>query len=529
MLDTPVYSKAAVAAPHYLAAQAGEAILEEGGNAVEAMVAMAAVIAVVYPHMNSIGGDGFWLIREPNGKTHAIEACGFAGAHATIERYQKAGYDKIPMRGPFAALTVPGAIGGWERALEGSTALGGKVPLSVLLHHAIAHAREGYEVSHSEERTIPNEMEGLRSLQAFAVKYLVDGKRPKAGSIRKSSAMAATLEHLAGAGLSDFYRGDVAREVAAELEEAGSPVTRDDLKRYRANLRKPLSVKLEDATVYNCPPPTQGLASLALLGIFEHLKKPRLDSFEHIHGLVEATKIALMIRDKVVTDFDQLSEDPAHYLTKDALQAQASRISMSKSLPFPLSPDKGDTIWMGAMDAAGMAVSYIQSIYWEYGAGVFLPKTGVLMQNRGATFSLDPRAKNPLQPGRRPFHTLNPPLSVFNDGRVALYGSMGGDGQPQFQAQVFSRYRLGMGVADACAAPRFLLGRTWGSVSTGLKLEDGFDPDLVRALERAGQTAEVSHDPNHDGFGHAGLMVRMASGRIEAAHDPRSDGGSAGF
>ena len=538
MSDTPVFSKAAVAAPHYLAAQSGEAILEEGGNAIEAMVAMAATIAVVYPHMNSIGGDGFWLIREPKGATHAIEACGFAGSEATIAHYHRLGHDRIPLRGPLAALTVPGAIGGWERALEGSRtlsdgAVGGKLPLSVLMHHAIALARDGYEVSHSESRTIPNEMNALRALPDFAKKYLVDGERPKAGMRASAPATAVTLEQLGRAGLSDFYRGDVAREMAAEMEAAGSPVTRDDLKRYTARLRAPLSVKLKDATVYNCPPPTQGLASLALLGIFEHLGVRRADSIEHLHGLIEATKIALMIRDRVVTDFDWLDETPGDFLTEAYLGRQASRIAAGKALPFPLESDGGDTVWMGAIDASGLAVSYIQSTYWEYGSGIYLPKTGVLMQNRGASFSLDDRARNPLQPGRRPFHTLNPPLAAFDDGRIACFGSMGGDGQPQFQAQVFSRYRLGVGIADAIAAPRYLLGRTWGSHSTGLKLEEGFDPDIVRALEKAGQPVEMVEDDNPDQFGHAGMLLRHAAGskkgRIEAAHDPRSDGDSAGF
>ena len=529
MSETPVFSHAAVVAPHDLAAASGKAILREGGNAIEAMVAMAATIAVVYPHMNSIGGDGFWVIREASGKVHAIEACGFAGADATIERYQGLGHDRIPMRGPLAALTVPGAIGGWERALEGSRALGGRLPLDMLLHEAIALARDGHAVSASEERTIPNEMDGLHGLAAFAARYLIDGKRPKAGTRASSLSMAQTLDHLARAGLDDFYRGDIAREIAEELEQAGSPVTREDLRRYEPKLRQPLSVELRDATVYNCPPPTQGLAALVLLGVFERLKQARLDSVEHVHGLVEATKIALMVRDKVVTDFDRLDHDPAEFLTPAALEREASRISMTSSLPFPLAPGAGDTVWMGAIDASGLCVSYIQSIYWEYGSGVYLPRTGVLMQNRGASFSLDRRARNPLQPGRRPFHTLNPPLAAFKDGRVCCYGSMGGDGQPQFQAQILSRYRLGMGIAAAIEAPRYLLGRTWGSPSSGLKLEAGFDPDLVRALERLGQPVETTNDPNPDQFGHAGMLVRHPQGRVEGSHDPRSDGGAAGL
>ena len=181
---------------------------------------------------------------------------------------------------------------------------------------------------------------------------------------------------------------------------------------------------------------------------------------------------------------------------------------------------------MGAVDKDGLAVSYIQSVYWEYGSGCVLPRTGVLMQNRGLSFSLDPKALNPLQPGRRPFHTLNPALATFADGRVMPYGTMGGDGQPQTQAQVFSRYMFGMGLAEAIDAPRFALGRTWGAASSLLALESRFDPSLVRALERAGH--EVA-DGYADTFGHAGGLIRHARGHVEAAHDPRSDGGASGL
>jgi gamma-glutamyltranspeptidase/glutathione hydrolase len=173
-------------------------------------------------------------------------------------------------------------------------------------------------------------------------------------------------------------------------------------------------------------------------------------------------------------------------------------------------------------------VSFIQSVYWEYGSGCVLPGTGVLLQNRGTSFSLDPTALNPLQPGRRPFHTLNPALVTFDDGRVLVYGSMGGDGQPQFQAQVFARYNFGMGLAAAIEAPRFLFGRTWGDITTQLRMEPRFDDTLVAKLRAAGHEIEFSAEPSSPLFGHAGAVLRHPRGRLEAAHDPRSDGGAAG-
>jgi gamma-glutamyltranspeptidase len=532
MSDTPVFPKAAVAAPNQLAARAGQAVLAEGGNAVEAMIAMAATIAVVYPHMNAIGGDGFWLVREPGGKVHAIEACGPAGSKATIRRYRDKGYDAIPPRGPDSALTVAGAVGGWAVAKALAEALGGKMPLSELLGDAIGHARNGYAISPSEGRTVPFAEDLLRTAPGFAETFLTEGGRPKVGTQRKALALAATLDQLANAGLDDFYRGDVGREIAADLERIDAPVTRADLKAFRARTVKPLSVALPGATVYNMPPPTQGLASLMILGIFSRLPVRDGESFAHVHGLVEATKRAFRVRDAVVTDPARLTApDPLPFLTPERLDREAQAISMTRAAEFPLAWGDGDTIWMGAIDAKGVAVSYIQSIYWEYGSGCVLPRTGIHWQNRGVSFSLDAKARNPLEPGRKPFHTLNPALAAFDDGRVMSYGSMGGDGQPQFQAAIFTRHALyGMGIAEAIDAPRWLLGKTWGDSATALKFENRTDPDLIRAMERAGHTVVVVDAGYDDGFGHAGMLVRAPrDGSVAAAHDPRSDGGSEGL
>ncbi|WP_342360639.1 gamma-glutamyltransferase family protein [Terrarubrum flagellatum] len=530
MPETPVFSKAAIAAPHSLASEAGRAVLAEGGNAIEAMVAMAATIAVVYPHMNAIGGDGFWLIHEPGGRVRAIEACGFAGSRATIERYRAFGYEAIPPRGPHAALTVPGAIGGWAAALSLAKEHGGRLPLSILLGDAIRHGREGYVVSASEGRDEAKEIALIKQAPGFLETYYFNGERPKGGEKRKVEPLAATLDHLAQAGLDDFYRGDVGREIAADCERIGSPVTRADLERYRAALRDPLSLKIKGATLYNCPPPTQGIASLVILGLFARLNVREADGFDYFHGLVESTKRGLRLRDQIVTDFDRLKRNPADFLSAAWLDKQAAQISMTSSAPFPMPPDRGDTVWMGAIDGNGLAVSYIQSVYWEYGSGCVLPKTGVLLQNRGAAFSLDANALNPLEPGRRPIHTLNPPLAVMDDGRVCVYGAMGGDGQPQFQAQVFSRWAMyGRSPAEAVDAPRYLLGKTWGSANLSLKLESRVDENVARRLESVGQIVERRAEPYADDFGHAGMVVKHAKGHVEAVHDPRSDGGGAGI
>ncbi|HVB90398.1 MAG TPA: gamma-glutamyltransferase [Beijerinckiaceae bacterium] len=524
-----VFSRAAVAAPHAEASEIGFTVLQAGGNALEAMVAMAAMIAVVYPHMNSIGGDGFWLIREPSGKLRYLEACGFAGAGATIAAYRAAGHDFIPVRGPLAALTVPGAVGGWSQALGLSKALGGRLPLADLIVPAARRASEGYPISAAEARSQHREPEALAAAPGFAQAFLAAGERPKAGDKRRAPELGQTLDRLAHAGLEDFYRGDVARELAADMERLGLAITREDLAKYRAIWREPLTLRLPGVTLANSQPPTQGLASLIILGVFDKLHVRRAESFEHIHGLIEASKRAIAVRDRVCVDFDRLRDDPASFLSESALEREASAISMTRAARFPAAEDAGDTVWMGAIDERGLAVSYIQSVFWEYGSGCVLPRTGVHLQNRGTAFSLDPSSANALAPGRRPFHTLNPALALYNDGAVMSYGSMGGDGQPQFQAQVYTRIAFGADLADAIERPRFLLGRTWGAPSVSLKLEPRFDTEIVDRLRAAGHDVELFDSPFVDACGHAGALRRARDGSIEAAHDPRADGGAAGF
>src|SRR5438034_765840 len=245
------YRRGVVAAPHRTAAETGRAMLAEGGNALEAMVAMAATIAAVYPHMNHIGGDGFWLLREPSGRVRALMGAGPAGSKATPAYYREQGYDEIPARGPLAALTVPGAVATWTLALQAAEAYGGKLPLDVLLSPAIRQARDGYVVTRSQARLTAEKLAECKNAPGFATTFLIDGKPPAEGAALKQSALAATLDQLANAGLDDFYRGDVGREIAADLERIGSPVMRADLERYQARVAEPLSVKLETGTLYN--------------------------------------------------------------------------------------------------------------------------------------------------------------------------------------------------------------------------------------------------------------------------------------
>ena len=522
------HRRGVVCAPQGLAVEAGRAVLAEGGNAVEAMIAMAATIAVTYPHMNGIGGDGFWLVRERSGKIRALMAPGAAGANARPELYRNSGYETIPSRGPLAALTVPGAISGWMLAQELAKAQGGRLPLGVLLADAIRHAGEGFAMSRSQAAATAATLSELKEVPGFADAFLAEGKAPAQGAKFKQPALAATLEQLVSAGLEDFYRGDVGREIAADLDRVGSPVTRADLERCRATVAEPLSVTLQAGTLYNTPLPTPGLVALIILAVFERLGVKEADGFDHIHGLVEATKRALAVRDGYVTDPARQPMPPDRFLSDAFLDAQARAIDRGKAARTVVPEGKGDTVWMGAADASGMAVSYIQSLYWEFGSGVVLPKTGVLMQNRGTSFTLD-RGLNRLEPGRLPLHTLNPALAVLRDGRVMAYGCMGGDAQLQIQAELFSRHVLyGQPLEQALDRPRWLIGRTWGSAHSSLVVEGRVDGNVIDRLVAAGHDVTPLAEPYVEMMGHAGAVVLHPDGTLEGGHDPRADGGAAG-
>jgi len=287
-------------------------------------------------------------------------------------------------------------------------------------------------------------------------------------------------------------------------------------------------VRIAGATLYNANMPTQGFASLLILAIFDRLKADAADGFDHVHSLVEATKRAFLLRDVAVGDAAHTSFEFQHFLDDAAqLDQMAASIDPAAALPWPQPPQWGDTCWFAAADSDGRVVSAIQSTYFEFGSGLVLPATGITWQNRGSSFRLAQDGWNALKPGRQPFHTLNPALAEFTDGRVMAYGTMGGEGQPQTQAALFSRYaRFGVDLQQAISAPRWLLGRTWGEQSTTLKIEDGFAPDLYERLAAAG------HDVERVGaltatMGHAGAVVRLADGSFQGASDPRSDGEAA--
>lgn len=519
-------------APHSLASEAALRVLRDGGNALEAMIAAAATIAVVYPHMNSIGGDGFWVIHGPGGQPQGIDASGASAASASLEAYAAMGVTgSIPFRGGVAALTVAGTVSGWGAAQALAAEWGGRLPLARLLEDAAWYAREGIPVTHSQWACTVAKQAELRPITGFADTFLPGGEPPATHSLFRQPRLAATLDRIAMHGTEDFYRGALAREIAAELAALGSPVTADDLAAHQAKRVEPLSLRLPGATLANMTPPSQGVVSLMILGIMQRLPGWDADPLgaAFVHAQVEATKQAFALRDRHVTDPAFMTVPPAWLLRGELLDELAANISLTKAAPWGRKTDPGDTIWMGVIDGEGRAVSFIQSIYHEFGSGLVLPGTGINWQNRGCSFSLDPAHINALAPRKRPFHTLNAGLARFDDGRTMVYGAMGGDGQPQFQATVFNRVaRCGLGPQAAIELPRWLLGRTWGLPSDTLKLESRFPATTIDALRAMGHDVEVLADWD-ESVGHAGALLRQADGLLLGGFDPRSNGGVAAY
>ena len=509
--------------PHWMATQAGIDIMRNGGNAIEAMISSAAVISVVYPHMNSLGGDNFWLLNTFDQKLIGIEATGFSSEKATIDFYNSKGLKQIPSRGDFAAITVPGVVSGWMKAYEYSLQkLNGKKSLEEILDPAIQIANYGFPVTSTLEKNLKIKKSELKNLKEFANKYY--SNELTAGSVVQFPEMAETFKLLVKNGLDDFYKGKISKKIFSDLKKTNCLLTENDFKSFNSRFVEPIHISLDDCKVYNLPPPTQGISSLLILGILNKLKHKCGSEFNFIHSVVEATKKSFLLRDKYITDPDYMKIDIYDLINDELFSKLANEINYKEALEWHLKSQKGDTVWLGSSDKFGNSVSFIQSIFWEFGSGVYLPETGITLQNRGASFSLNSDSHNVLCPRRRPFHTIQPALAKFDDGRCLLYGTMGGDGQPQTQATIFLRYReLKQNLQDAINSPRWLLGKTWGQDTHNLRLEKRFDNNTVSKLIEVGHEIQLVNDFD-EVMGHAGAIVSFKNGFKEAGFDLRSDG-----
>jgi gamma-glutamyltranspeptidase/glutathione hydrolase len=523
-------AQVACSAPHAAAARIAVDCLEDGASAIDAMIAASAAISVAYPHMNSLGGDAFWLVQAPGENPVAIDACGFSAALATPDWYRHDGDGAVPARGGGAALCVGGTVDGWREARALARELGlPQRPLRELLAPAAALARDGVEVTQSLASASEKVHPALGGFDDYAAVFCPSGRPLTAGETLRNPGLARFLERLGEEGPESVYRGALAAELAAWLEAAGSPLRREDFAAYRARRVTPLAVPVAGARLYNLPAPTQGVASLLILAIHDAWRRGAgvPSEADTVHLLVEATKRAFAVRDAEVADPARLSPRWPALLGDSAIADHLAALDLQRASPWPRPAEAGDTVWLGAVDAGGCLVSFIQSIYWEFGSGLVHPDYGLVWNNRGLGFSTDPAHRNALAPRRRPRHTLNPALAVFDDGRRLAYGTMGGEGQPQTQAALFTRYHYGGVPLDAAIADgRWLLGRTWGDDSQDLKLEADIAARIGDELRRRGHALQEV-PARSELMGHAGAVCVDGDGAVIAATDPRSDGAAA--
>ncbi|WP_078429183.1 gamma-glutamyltransferase [Alkalihalobacterium alkalinitrilicum] len=532
-----------ITTPHYLATQAGLRILQNGGNAMEAAIAAASTIAVVYPHMNTIGGDNFWLIFDAKKKKlSALNSSGRSSHQATIDFYKQRGFHtSIPVRGYLSANTVPGAVAGWAAVYQYSKENGlGTANWSDLLQSAISYAKEGYPVTPSQqywtEVNLDRKDQTYRNLQRFpefSRIFTNSGEPWKAGEVMKQTDLALTLEGIAENGADAFYNGSISKQMVADIQKHEGVLTDKDFAGHVSDWVEPLSMNYRGYTAYNLPPNTQGMASLSILNILNQFDLTHIEenSAEYYHLIVEATKQAFSDRDEWLTDPDFLDIPIHQLLSPQHGQTLASKINFTSAYTNEKQLDpKGDTVWFGVVDKDGNAVSFIQSIYHEFGSGIIPKGTGVLLQNRGSFFSLDPTHINHLEPNKRTFHTLNPAMLLADDQPFLVYGTMGGEGQPQTQAALVTRIvDYGRSVQEAIEAPRWLYGRTWGVSSNSLKLESRIPSEVQQSLAELGHHVETM-PAFTDVMGHAGAIQIDPNSRVKyGGADPRGDGAAMGY
>ncbi|WP_377274899.1 gamma-glutamyltransferase family protein [Rhizobium sp. R86522] len=511
-----------VVSPHPLATEAGRAVLARGGNAIEAAVAVAAVLAVVMPHFCGLGGDAVWLVCDREGRRRCFLGIGQAAAGVTVPK------DAIPTRGPSSMLTSACAVDSWGHALTFSAAnWAGRECFTDLMSPAIGLADGGYIPSASQDFWLDFRGQEHPVWPGFAAIF---DHRSDAGLLRQPQ-LAASLRSLAIEGYRSFYEGSLSEAIADGLAKVGSPLNTADLAATRTREVDPLALDYRGTLLLAPPPPTQGCSTLAIMGVLSRfdLVETTPRTAARMHLLVEATKQAFLKRSSIADpDFDTGKHDPAAAMLEACtLDAAARRIDPASAMAWPHPINSADTVFFAVTDPQGRCASLLQSTYFDWGSGVTVPGTGILWQNRGAAFSTEPGHPNCLAPGKRPFYTLNPGIAIRDGEPYLLYGTQGADGQPQtLSVLLTSLLDDDMTPEQALAQPRFLLGRTFSDSRDSLKIEGSLLPEEAEALSALGH--EVAKLPALSPiFGQAGVIRLSENGSVEGAHDPRGNGSAA--
>lgn len=506
-----------VTSPHHLASEAGAKVLRRGGTAIEAVIAAGAALTVLYPHFCGLGGDAIWIIADRAERRKAIMGIGQAASELPA-------LETIPARGPLSALTTAAVVDSWGKALGFSREhWQGKESLASLLDDAIELAENGFPVSRSQQHWHAFRSGEIENWPGVESAFVTQGQQ-------RQPQLAQVLKTIALQGHREFYEGELASRIVKALETAGSPIRVGDLAKTTATVTEPVSLTYRDIELLAPPPPSQGVSTLAIMGILSNFPMRDVDptSSDFYHLCVEAVKQAFLDRGQIA-DPDFAAQHCSELLARDYLAAKSNAIDPACALSWPHRFQTGDTVYLAAVDAEGRSASVLQSTYYDWGSGVLLPDTGILWQNRGAAFSTYPQSPNVLAPGKRPFYTLNPGLGLKNGMPHLLYGTQGADGQPQTLTVLLSRLiDHDFDPLSALTAPRFLLGRTFSDTRDNLKIEDAVGGNVLAEL--AGRGHEVIPIPALNALtGQAGVIRLDEDGWMEGAHDPRSDGCAIGI
>jgi len=512
--------EAAVTSDHVLASAAGMEVLKRGGNAVDAAITMAGVLAVVRPHMNGVGGDNFMLIRlAKTGDIVALNGSGRAGSKATPAFFREKGLTAVPASGVLS-VSVPGAVRAWADALQKY----GTITLSQALQPAIRYAERGFPVSPRLNADITESKKKVAADPELARIFLPNGEAPPIGSLLKQPELARTLRSIAASGPDFVYKGALAKQIAQFMEKEGGLITAADLAAHHSTWEKPIRSTYMGNPVIAFPPNTQGVTLLEALNVAEasDLKPMGRNSVDYIHAIVEGAKLAYADRDQYVADPAFVKVPVERLISKDYAADLARRLrDKLKANDGSSNADRdgtGDTVFLGVVDKDGNAVSMIQSLFAAFGSGRMVPGTGVTLHNRGSLYVLDTTHAQVIAPGKRPFHTLCPAMVLRPDGSLFMVvGTPGGDGQPQTLVQVITNVvQFGLTPQQAVEAPRF---RWYGRERLGV--EPGIPADVRDALSKRGHQVQVQ-EPSEEFGGAQVILVTPSGGRIAGA-DPRRE------
>lgn len=514
-----------VATSQPLASQVGLDVLKRGGNAVDAAIAMAAVLNVTEPMMTGIGGDMFALVYwSKTGELKGLNSSGRAPRALNLDYFEKKGIKTMPESG-MEPITVPGAFEGWTTLLEKY----GTMKMADLLAPAIEYAENGFPVMEKTARDWAGSVDKLRRTPAASSNYLIDGRAPRAGEIFRQKNLAHTFRTLARGGRDAFYKGEIARAIVDYCQKNGGFLSMQDFSEHKSEWVEPISTDYRGYKVYECPPNGQGLTALLALNILEGFDLASMSTRPdaYYHTLIEAMKLAFADRNKYIADPAFAKVPVAELLSKDYAASRRKLISPDHALDSAepgIIVNHSDTTYFTVIDKDRNAVSFINSLFESFGSGIVAGDTGIVLHDRGAGFSLERDHVNRIEPGKRPFHTIIPAM-VFKDGKLLMsFGVMGGAIQPQGHVQVLTNLiDMGMNLQQAIEAPRFrfLSGKR-------VLLEDAMTEPVIRSLIEKGHQRAPSSPDFSMGGGQA-IMIDVATGALMGASDPRKDGMALGY